>query len=112
MPVVYTSHHNCDHILHLGCYVVTLLTYIWVIPYLVLIGYEQTAYMVNEGDTLTVCANVMSGIPFGDVVVTVDVFPGSASEPSGKLVYECIEQRSSVYMYNKNRHFVWASHTI
>ena len=65
--------------------------------------------MVIEGDTLTVCANVMSGIPFSDVVVTVDVFSGSASVPSGKLVYECIEQRSSVYMYNKNRHFVWAS---
>ena len=65
--------------------------------------------MVNEGDTLTVCANVMSGIPFSDVVVTVDVFPGNASELSGKLVYECIEQRSSVYMFNKNIHFVWAS---
>ena len=61
-----------------------------------MIGYEQTAYMVNEGDTLIVCANVMSGIPSSDVVVNVDVFPGSASELSGKLVYECIQQRSSV----------------
>ena len=86
MHVVYTLHSNCDHILHLGCYAVTILTYIWVIPYLVLIGYEQTAYMVNEGETVTVCASVMSGIPSSVVIVNVNVLPQSASAPTGKLI--------------------------
>ena len=86
MHVVYTLHSNCDHILHLGCYAVTILTYIWVIPYLVLIGYEQTAYMVNEGETVTVCASVMSGIPSSVVIVNVNVLPRSASAATGKLI--------------------------
>lgn len=86
MHVVYTLHSNCDHILHLGCYAVTILTYIWVIPYLVLIGYEQTAYIVNEGETVTVCASVMSGIPSSVVIVNVNVLPQSASAPTGKLI--------------------------
>lgn len=86
MHVVYTLHSNCDHILHLGCYAVTILTYIWVIPYLVLIGYEQTAYIVNEGETVTVCASVMSGIPSSVVIVNVNVLPRSASAPTGKLI--------------------------
>ena len=84
MHVVYTLHSNCDHILHLGCYAVIISAY------LVLIGYEQTAYMVNEGETVTVCASVMSGIPSSVVIVNVIVLPRSASEPIGKLIYECI----------------------
>ena len=47
-------------------------------PATVSIGYEQAAYSVREGDNVTVCASVMSGVLSRSTSITSSVVPGTA----------------------------------
>ena len=55
-------------------------------PATVTVGYEQAAYSVREGDSVTVCASIMSGVVSRNISVDTFVTSGSALGPgTGKL---------------------------
>lgn len=59
------------------------------------IGYEQAAYSVREGDSVTVCASIMSGVLTRNISITSVVIPGTALGIGGKLANKMASSGSS-----------------
>lgn len=59
------------------------------------VGYEQAAYSVQEGEDVTVCVSVMSGVLTRNISITSVVIPGTALGIGGKLANKMASSGSS-----------------
>ena len=64
------------------------------------IGFEMTAYLVMEGDTVTVCASVFCGILLQDETVTLSITNDTATGHCMKILHAVDDTLLFVFVYS------------